>query len=429
MVKNDILNIWMNGYLVGKLSNKKGKLAFGYSPAWLNTDGARPLSLSMPLREASYDGDIAYNYFDNLLPNSRPIRQRIQAKFSVDTSHPFDLLAAIGADCVGAIQVLPPEHPAGNGNVQGTALSARKIASILNSYQANPLGMVEADDEDFRISIAGAQEKTALLYYNKKWMRPLGSTATTHILKLPIGRIEGQGIDLSESCENEWLCLQIAKAFGLDVCQARLQSFAGTKVLVVERFDRLFDQERLLRLPMEDMCQVHGISPNLKYENDGGIGIARIMNTLLQSKRAEIDRDGFFKSQILFWLLAAPDGHAKNFSIFLKPFGRYQLTPLYDIMSAYPLMACGDLQAQKLKLSMALIGKNRHYKWHSMQPRHFISTAKAVNYSPQKAAQLLEEMLDRVDEVIDKVCANLPKKIPEHIAGPIFEGMRTRAGV
>ena len=121
-----------------------------------------------------------------------------------------------------------------------------------------------------------------------------------------------------------------------------------------------------MRLPQEDMCQVLGVSPNIKYESDGGPGIESIMRFLLQSQESKHDRTLFFKSQVLFWLLAAIDGHAKNFSIFIEPMGRFRMTPLYDIMSAHPLLENKNLQEKKIKMAMALSGKNRHYHWYSM---------------------------------------------------------------
>ena len=108
------------------------------------------------------------------------------------------------------------------------------------------------------------------------------------------------------------------------------------------------------------------------------------MRLLLGSADPTLDRDQFYRSQVLFWLLAAIDGHAKNFSIFIEPEGKYRLTPLYDIMSAYPLIAKKQLQPQKIKMAMALKGKNTHYHWHTMQRRYFLETAKSVNYSIEK---------------------------------------------
>ncbi len=425
--KDQALGVWMNGIQVGSLTQStSGALAFVYVPEWLETDGARPISLSMPLRYQAYTGELPYNFFDNLLPDNKQIRDRIQARFKAATSHPFDLLSVIGMDCVGAVQIVPEdESPQKIRSIEGELLNDKQIAKILRNYRAAPLGMAE-EDEAFRISIAGAQEKTALLCQNNVWYRPIGATPTTHIFKLPIGKIEYSGMDLSESCENEWLCLRIAHAFGLRVCLSEVAEFDGVKVLVVERFDRQYNDGWIMRLPQEDMCQALGVSANIKYENDGGPGIESIMRFLMQSRESKNDREQFFKSQVLFWLLAAIDGHAKNFSVFIESEGRYRMTPLYDIMSAHPMLGNRQLEAKKIKMAMALFGKNRHYHWHSIQPRHFISTAKKVGFNEKNARAIIADLMGMVDEVIAKVEASIPDGFPDAIAVSIFEGMKAQ---
>ena len=411
------LGIWMNGFHVGTLTKRgTGALEFIYTQEWLETTGARPISLSMPLQHRPYSGEIVYNYFDNLLPDNNQIRDRIQGRFQATTSHPFDLLAAIGMDCVGAVQIVAEgEAPHDVKRIEGEPLTDSQIAQLLKNYQMAPLGMAEEDGEDFRISIAGAQEKTALLWKDNAWNRPIGTTPTTHIFKLPIGKIEASGMDLSDSCENEWLCLKIAEAFGLPVCHAEIGLFEDAKALIVERFDRRHSNDWIMRLPQEDMCQAIGVSPNIKYEKDGGPGISTIMQFLRQSKDSKHDREVFFKAQVLFCLLAGIDGHAKNFSIFIEPEGRYRMTPLYDIMSAHPLLASRQLEAKKIKMAMALSGKNRHYRWNEIQSRHFISTAKQIGFNEKTAKTIMDEMLEMVDEVIAK--AKKIQKIGTKIKG------------
>jgi len=420
------LNIIMNGILVGKLEKTaKSGLSFSYDESWLNTPGARPISLSLPLVKKTFTGDTVYNFFDNLLPDNTQIRARIQAKFQIATNQPFDLLASIGRDCIGAIQMVEGEIPLFSHAIHSKPLQEKEIATILRGYQSYPLGMTDSNSE-FRISMAGAQEKSAFLYYKRKWCRPLAETPTSHIFKLPIGFIPHQKIDLSDSCENEWLCAQITKAFGLRVASCDIVQFSDVKTLVVERFDRKLSQDKtwLMRLPQEDMCQALGISPNLKYQAEGGPGIQEIMNLLLGSANAIEDRDTFFRAQILFWLLAAIDGHAKNFSLFLEPEGKYRLTPLYDILSAYPLIEKKQLQKQKIKMAMALKGVNNHYHWYNVQRRHFIQAAKSANYSTERAEVLLDEMLGKVDGVIKEVSEQLPSSFPKSISGTIFKGMK-----
>lgn len=421
----DSLNVFMNGLLVGCLQKLRSDgLTFSYDPQWLITPGARPVSLSLPLTSQLYQGDRVYNFFDNLLPDNDRIKARIQTLFRTSSQQPFDLLASIGQDCVGALQFCRDNEAASVKSIHAEILNNHQIADLLKNYRQAPLGMTSADS-DFRISIAGAQEKTALLFKDNQWHRPLGTTPTTHIFKLPIGFIEHQHIDLRNSCENEWLCSKIAEAFGLPVAPMGIYQFEDVKVLVVTRFDRQLsaDGSWIMRLPQEDLCQALGYSPAFKYQADGGPGIKEIMSLLLSAEHAHADRELFFRYQILFWLLTAIDGHAKNFSLFIHPAGRFRLTPLYDILSAYPLLADHPLQKQKIKMAMALISKNHDYHWYNIQRRHFLSTAKAVQFSAELAEKILDDMLNQVDEVIAKVSSQLSNDFPSTVADPIFTGI------
>lgn len=430
VVNHIVLKVALNGILVGELIKlKSGGMTFQYALDWLNTSGARPISLSLPLQHNTYQGAVVYNFFDNLLPDQERVRERIQARFHTSTKQPFDLLAQIGMDCAGALQLYSSNSSLPSvKQINASTLTEHEIATILKGYQYdNPLGMTGEDD--FRISLAGAQEKTGLLFYENQWHKPVGSTPTSHIFKLPIGKLLHANIDLSESCENEWLCLRIAHAYGLPVPSATIMEFENTKALVVERFDRRWssDHSWLIRLPQEDICQAMGIPPGRKYEADGGPGIAEIMKFLLGSRQQLVDRECFFRAQILFWMLGAIDGHAKNFSIFLEPGGLYRLAPLYDILSAYPLIQSHELSKHKIKMAMAVMGHTRHYLWQTIQPRHFMSTAKKVGFSIHRAEQILIEMQEKTEGVVQSILDQLPNDFPKHISEPILTGLRMQA--
>lgn len=423
--KTNVLYVYMNTLLVGHLERQPtGALQFSYDADWIRSDKGRPVSLSMPLRDQLYVGDIVTNFFDNLLPDNENIRIRIQRRFQTPTNQCFDLLSQIGADCVGALQLLTEPLTKTDTPIIATPIDDKAIAQLLRNYQTAPLGM--DPDTDFRISIAGAQEKTALLWYDNQWQLPIGTTPTSHIIKLPIGYIQHAGIDLSESVENEWLCLQILAAFGLKTNQSTIVEFDGVRTLVVERFDRHWsnDQQRLLRIPQEDFCQALGVSSGLKYESDGGPSIAELMRILTGAFDSIHDRYHFMKSLFLFWVLGAIDGHAKNFSLLLETGGRYRLTPLYDVMSAYPLAAKRQLEWQNLKMAMALTGKNKHYRWHNMQLRHWFGTAERCQFDLSAMQNIIDEVFDTMDTVINQVSASLPSTVPIEMAEAIFTGMR-----
>ena len=274
------LNVFLNSRLVGQLRREtSGAISFQYDQSWLDWESALPVSLSFPIRKQPYSGAPVLAVFENLLPDNDRLRRQIAARTRAEGTDAYSLLEAIGHDCVGALQFLPGDlQPAPAGTIDAVPVSEPEIAEILNNLATAPLGITE--DETFRISIAGAQEKTALLRWNGRWHKPCGTTATTHIFKPSIGKLPN-GVDLTASVENEFLCLKVLKELGLPATEAEMKTFGGRRVLIVERFDRLWTRDkRLLRLPQEDCCQALSVPPNLKYESDGGPGIPGILRLL-----------------------------------------------------------------------------------------------------------------------------------------------------
>lgn len=427
------LSAWANGERVGTWTlPARGDMAFVYDADWMASETGRPLSLSMPFTGGqALRGAPVNNYFENLLPDSEPIRKRLATRFKTDTLEAFDLLEAIGRDCVGAIQLLgADESPVNVESIEGTSLDEGEVEELLLRAAGSGAHPGVEDDGDFRISLAGAQEKTALLWHDGQWKRPQGSTPTSHILKLPIGLVGARQADFGSSVENEWLCMELLREFGLPTARTAMIQFGGQKVLCVERFDRQMHSSGtwLMRLPQEDFCQVRGIAPHRKYEADGGPGIADIAGVLTGSVNAQADLRNFLKTQLLFWMMAAPDGHAKNFSLRILPRGRYALTPLYDVMSIWPVEGNGASQFSwhKAKLAMALQGKNRHYHFKDMQRRHFNATA-ARFFQRDSAEDVIEEVLEDLERAIAAVTARLPAGYPERVATSVFAGLRRTA--
>lgn len=350
---------WMNNQRVGELTKlANGAHTFKYAPEWLANRYARPLSLSLPLQRGNITSDAVFNFFDNLLPDSPIVRDRIVKRYHAKSRQPFDLLSEIGRDSVGAVTLLPENETITRPIMAWEQLTEARLEEVLTAYKADiPLGMIR-EENDFRISVAGAQEKTALLRIGNDWCIPKGITPTTHIIKLPIGEIRQPNatLDLSQSVDNEYYCLLLAKELGLNVPDAEIIKAGNVRALAVERFDRRWNAERtvLLRLPQEDMCQTFGLPSSVKYESDGGPGIARIMAFLMGSSEALKDRYDFMKFQVFQWLIGATDGHAKNFSVFIQAGGSYRLTPFYDIISAFPVLGGAGIHISDLKLAMGL---------------------------------------------------------------------------
>jgi serine/threonine-protein kinase HipA len=133
------------------------------------------------------------------------------------------------------------------------------------------------------------------------------------------------------------------------------------------------------------------------------------------------------RTQLVFWMLAAIDGHAKNFSAFLLPAGAFRLTPRYDILSAYPVLGHGrgKLSPEKIRMAMAVQGKNRHYRWEEICARHWLETAKRCGFGEMKG--VVEDVIARTPAVIERVRKLIPPVFPSDIADSILQGISARA--
>jgi len=429
------LSIWTNGQRVGTWTfNRRGEHSLQYDSEWMNSPAGRPLSLSLPFTgDVALKGERVRNFFDNQLPDSETIRLRLATRFKTESAEAFDLLQAIGRDCVGAVQLLrEDESPKDVQSIMGTPLSESEIESLLvQTTRSGPLSSLD-DQDDLRISLAGAQEKTALLRHNGQWIRPQGSTPTTHILKMPIGLVGHLQADFSTSVENEWLCMNLLTEFGLPVAKTEILRFGNQRVLCVERFDRQLHSSGnwVMRLPQEDFCQVFGVPSHVKYESDGGPGLKELSGVLKGSIQAEQDLTTLLTTQLLFWMLAAPDGHAKNFSLRILQQGRYQLTPLYDVMSIWPVEGSGpnQLSMSKAKMAMAILGKNKHYHFKDIQRRHFNNLA-AKCFDRADAEEVIVRVLEATPRAIEAMGSSLPEGFPDWIAESVFNGLKTSAGL
>jgi serine/threonine-protein kinase HipA len=237
-------------------------------------------------------------------------------------------------------------------------------------------------------------------------------------------------MDMTSSLENEWLCARILAAYGLPVADCEIAQFGSTKTLIVTRFDRvLHGSGRFwLRLPQEDFCQATGNPSGLKYESDGGPGLVEIARVLQASEARDEDLATLMQGQLLFWMLAATDGHAKNLSIRLLAQGRFHLTPLYDVLSAWPITGTrnNQLHRSKLKLAMALRGKGKHYRIAEIRRRHFNDTARACGLG-RDMERIISEVIEKTPSVIERVGGELPRGFPERLFGSITGGLAQAA--
>ncbi len=433
--RSNMLGVWINGEHVGTWSAQDGEHRLQYDDAWLDSNAGRWLSLSLPFTPGNvpHRGEVVRNWFDNLLPDSDAIRRRMAEKFTQGNTDTFALLAALGRDCVGAVQLLPMGHaPSKLTQIEATPLSVAGVEQMINNAVGSARVLGQLSEDDFRISIAGAQEKTALLWHDGQWCKPLHATPTTHIFKLPLGLVGNVRADMHDSVENEWLCAQLLALLGLPVAPCAISNFGQRKVLVVERFDRALQEPPdqtawLARLPQEDFCQALGVPGPRKYESDGGPGVRDVIRVLDNSALAQQDKLVFVRALLAFWLMAATDGHAKNFSIFLERGGGYRMTPLYDVLSAWPIIGNGAnlVSPRRAKLAMALRSKNTHYHLHEIQTCHWQTLA--LQSGVPDAFDHMVALVLQVPYALEQAAALLPPGFPLPVFDAIRRGMTAQA--
>ncbi|MCB2141030.1 MAG: type II toxin-antitoxin system HipA family toxin [Rhodobacteraceae bacterium] len=417
--------VWYERTRVGTLTKATdGGVAFSYDPGWLASDMAFPVASVLPLTQADWKGDPVIAAFDNLLPDAEgELRERIAVRVGAEGKDVFSLLSALGRDCVGALQFLPPDEEPAAQDMDYREISEQEMVADLKNLAAAPLAL--GDDEDFRISIAGAQEKTAYLRVGGHWAKPRGITPTSHIFKTPMGVLPGPDeIDMSNSVENELFCMTLAREIGLPVANVEKIILPGQVALAVERFDRVWEGKTLRRLPQEDICQSLGFPSARKYQKAGGPGIGQIMELLRESDDPIRDRETFFRAQIFYFLIGASDGHAKNFSLQLGRRGRFRLAPLYDILSVAPVVHAGRLQRKRYRLAMSIGG---HYGIDEIVPRHFEAEGKASGLPRNRALELLAEMADPLGLALERTTLALAEQVPKSVSDPITSDSMQRA--
>ena len=380
-------------------------------------DGAYPLSLSMPLSVDRYENSKIEPWLRGLLPDNPYILDSWGKRFHVSPRNAFALLAEIGEDCAGAVQLIRPDQlddilKGSDDDLHVDWLTESDIAGRLRALQENPAAWRSARDTG-QFTLAGAQPKTALFSNGKHWGVPYGSTPTTHILKPPVAGLDGHVV-------NEHLCLVLAHALGLPTARSEVHKYEDQVALFVKRYDRTFQTfSSIQRLHQEDLCQARGLSPAHKYQNEGGPGCAEISETIwAHSKEPLEDVRTFARATLLNWIIAGIDAHAKNFSMLIGAGGQARLAPLYDIASELPY----DSDFEKLKLANKIGGK---YRLRDISARHWIRFARDISLPPEEVLNMGKTLAGNLPEVFSEIVSRERAGGFDH---PIMTRMSDRLG-
>lgn len=347
MSERDLI-AYVDGKEMGRVSQgTHGRLQFTYADDWLRSPAAYPLSLSMPLQAAPHGHAKIDAFLWGLLPDNASILQSWGRRFQVSARNAFALITHVGEDCAGAVQFVRPDRlPAIHTDRRGDVawLTEKEIGQRLRELRADHAAWRSARDAG-QFSLAGAQPKTALLFEQGRWGVPSGRTPTTHILKPPNAQLEGFP-------ENEHICLRLARALGLPAAESRIMQFDGELAMVVTRYDRFHTTSGWTRVHQEDLCQSLGVSPDKKYQSEGGPGARAIVELLrIYSSAAAQDVETFIDALALSWLIAGTDAHAKNYSLLIAANEQIRVAPLYDVASVLPYP---QFDVNRVKLAMKI---------------------------------------------------------------------------
>lgn len=413
--------------VMGEIHRSRGRtrrgpvdeLRFIYDSDWLAWPDAYPLSLQMPFYRTSHGHDAIEPWLRGILPDDRDVLARWGAEFEVSPSDLLGLLAVIGEDCPGAIQLVLPERVAEvlrDDRERVEWLSEEEVETRLRILGQQKAAWRLAGDVG-RFSLAGYQPKTALLHDGRRWGIPSGKTPTTHILKPPNPNYPGL-------VENEHLCLKLAGELGLTAAETMVQTFGSEKAIVVTRYDRRPRRDGFMRrLHQEDFCQALGVATDNKYQNEGGPGCKDICDALWEhSSDPASDVRAYANAIMLNWIVVGTDAHAKNYSVRLDRQEHVRLAPLYDIASFLPHAA----HLKAIAMSQKVGGK---YRVQDIRARHWDRFAEEVRLPREDVIESGLSMAAALPSKLQAVVADMRVRGLDHpVLKTLNDKLNARAG-
>jgi serine/threonine-protein kinase HipA len=317
---SDRIGIYHHQELVGHLSTDKyGTLIFQYASSYLDLEKSVAISVSLPLTTDEFYGNSAHTFFNGLLPEDQELIQ-IARIIGTDPGNSFRLLKELGREAIGGLAI---GAPAQDGPHNYRFISKEELRSKFRSI-AN-LASDLYQNENLRLSLAGAQSKFSALYENEKIYLPINGATSDTIIK-------PQSKNYKNLVENEFLTMQLASLCGIRTAKSFIIDVDGELAYAVKRFDRERSGTQLVRLLQEDFCQASSILPINKYEKDGGPGFSSCIRILKDhSSRPAVEIPHFIDLFIFNYIVGNRDAHGKNFSLLHKN-GLVQLAPAYDLV-------------------------------------------------------------------------------------------------
>lgn len=389
-----VLNVFFNSKIVGYLSeDNEERFSFCYSKEWLADENSFSLSIALKLSDEAYGHVITKSFFENLLPEGE-VKNALEKTNKKNISDEFHFLKEYGVDCSGAFVITASEHISTNEKFKSKEITLDSIYNYLENQQS--LTSVMINEQGGRFSLAGAQDKFPVIYKKNKILLPLNGGPTTHILK-PYIRYHK---DTKDTPYNEFFCMKLAKAVGLNVPKVFLIE-GQYPLYLVERFDRIIFDSKTIRIHQEDFCQSQGITSRKKYEADGGPTLATNYQLIKNNSSLPI-KD---LSQFLGWFwfnlfIGNNDCHSKNLS-FLHTEEGPRLSPFYDLLSTTIYI---DLTN---KFSYSIGGK---WRWHDLKKRSFSALASSLGVDDSLLFSTGKETIKKMDSKLEKEVIDFESK-------------------
>ncbi|MBD3894649.1 type II toxin-antitoxin system HipA family toxin [Halomonas sp. ML-15] len=404
MASNDALELYHGHRHVGRLHDAQ-PLRFEYAPAWLGHSEAVSLSPSLPLSQQVHAGDAVLAYFENLLPEG-DLRHHLELRHH--TTSVFGLLKAIGGDTASGFTLLPPEETPAPPHYR--PISWQALAEHLLHRERGPL--LSQQGEEARISLAGAQDKLLLMLLDDgRPAIPEGSAPSSHILKPDIQGLRG----VWASAINETFCMQLAAELGLEVAEASYQR--ETHACLVRRYDRVPDaQGGLRRLHQLDFCQLAGTPSLIKYESDGGPGLARCRELMQQMGTPAKDLQRLIGWFFFNLLSGNNDSHAKNLAILYTDEGP-RLAPFYDLMSTKLYSGLAR------RFAFRINGEDRPG---SIERSHLEALARSMRFQPRYFIKQGVDLAERMPAAIDRTLDTLGPEAHQGTEQTLLERLQQR---
>lgn len=323
MATKNHLNVWYEKKLVGTLfRNSVDLIGFHYDKDWPSEGFAISQQLPLDIPEFSPTIGTAHRFFANLLPEANA-RMHIVRDLKISNSD-FELLAAIGGECAGALSILP-ENLEPKDSFTYRTLSKEELKRFL--LRRGQISSLHFTKNRPRLSLAGAQEKCPILLNGSDYLIPKDASPSSHILKFELAEYRNVPI-------YEYFLTTLAKKIGLPVVDVELCESNKRHYLLIKRYDRiLLSLKKIQRLHQEDFCQALGFGYERKYQQDGGPSFQDCYQLIQNVSIKPIeDAENLLCWQIFNVLAGNSDGHAKNLSLLYNEEHQVQLAPFYDLV-------------------------------------------------------------------------------------------------